>query len=77
MNETLFWLLRLAAGELCSYDEYDSFVIEASNEDMARLTARDSGGDSRERWLDKARTTCEPLLLRGETGVVVGSFNAG
>lgn len=74
---TVFWYLSLADDEHCDYDQYDSFVIEATSENEARQIATEAGGDNAHVWQDHKRTTCEPLVLAGANRVVIGSFNAG
>lgn len=63
--------------ESCDYDQYDSFVIEAQDEDEARKLAYLAGGDHNEVWTDPNKTDCVPLALTGVARVIVGSFNAG
>lgn len=60
------------------YDSFDSFIVRADTEDAARTFAANSAGDERsETWLDRGKSTCEPLTTEGEPGIVLGSFNAG
>jgi len=67
------------------YDEYDSFVVRASNEAKARAiaTVAEFGDDPSRRygysdvWLNPEKSTCLPLSGDGQPGVIVSSYNAG
>ena len=61
------------------YDEYDSFVIRAKNEQHARKLAKQANGihSLADEWLDPATSTVEVLTPKGEAGIILGSFNAG
>lgn len=74
----MVWLLTRK--KHCGYDEYDSFVVRADTEQEAReLCTKEEETDYKaaNHWLEKIRSTCKPLHAAGETGVILGSFNAG
>ncbi len=60
-----------------TYDEYDSMVIRARNEDHARELAAVHDTFDSKIWLAPTRTSVEKLSQHGSPGVVLGSFNAG
>jgi len=69
----LFKLTR----KICNYDEFDSFIIRAENEDGAREIAFKNAADEKLEWRDKNLSICEIVSIKGEIGVVCSSFNAG
>lgn len=72
-------IYHLTRKTLWDYDEYDSFVVLASNELQARLLAEEAGGRGNGMlWLDSDQVDCEEInLLTEEAQVLLGSFNAG
>jgi hypothetical protein len=70
------WLLE--SKREYDYDTYDSFVVRAESEQLARLFASGNAGDEgKHTWLDSEFSTCTELTIDGETGVILGSFNEG
>ena len=67
----------LARTEAVNYDEYDSKVVRAPNEQQARELANEDTGDEGTLWNDPEQVTCESLDPNGEAGVILGSFHAG
>ena len=59
------------------YDSYDSKVVRATSEAEARLLADGDTGDEGRIWEDIAKVDCEPLLVDGESAVILSSFNDG
>ncbi len=64
------------------WDCYFGFVVEATSEDQARALAHDQKGDEGRRqhgfaWLDKAYTSCVPLVATGESRIVMHDFWSG
>lgn len=60
------------------YDEVDAFVIRAETESEARLIAygeaEDEGGEI---WSNPEFSVCEELTCKGESKVILKSYNAG
>lgn len=70
------WLLERT--EIHGYDEYCGFVIRAEDEASARAIAVVQAGDEGAgAWMSQARSTCIELQAEGESGMVLGDFNAG
>jgi hypothetical protein len=75
--ETKFWILKLT--EQCakdlSYGSIDSFIVEAKNEEDARKLAVEkidpNCEEEKEFWRSILLSTCEPLILTGESRVVM------
>ncbi len=70
----MLWLLEVIRHH--NYDEYDSHVVRASDEAVARklcpyATAR------ADTWLNEEYSTCKKLNPRGTPAVIISSFNAG
>ena len=62
-----------------NYDEYDSFVVKADNEEEARIAAQNKAGKcchNNEWFFEKDKTRITELDFI-ENGVILGSFNAG
>lgn len=70
----LFHLKRIGH---CGYDEYDSMIVRAEDETHARVIASNNCGDEGGVWTSRKKVTCEVLTPKGESGLVLGSFNAG
>ena len=80
--------LYLVNGVNWGYDEYDSFIVRAENEDQARQIARHeaygAGVDyeyynsireaDHQGW---AKASVQEIPTDGEAGIILGSFNAG
>jgi hypothetical protein len=71
----LFLLKR--DGSDIGYDQYDSFVIIAKNEEEARNIADNSCGDEGRIWNNKDLVSCDIILPKGSSGIISSSFNAG
>lgn len=72
----LYFLSRLHG--CTNYDQYDSFVVRAENENRARIIASGEAGDEGpESWIDTEETSCTELACAGAERVILGSFNAG
>lgn len=62
------------------YDEYDSCLIRADSEQVARAIANqkcNSPWDSHESFLLASKSTCEIVTAKGNEGVIISSYNAG
>lgn len=72
----MLWILR--SNREMYYDTYDSFVVRARNSKEARqlVASNPCGDEGRETWLNDEHSTCEPLKNSGESGVILGSYNA-
>ena len=66
------WLLMRK--DSVGYDEYDSFVVRAENEEEARRLARDSTSNG---WTSEDQVDCHILLEEGIAEIILGSYNAG
>ena len=54
----------------CGYDEYDSFVVRAADEENALMACNE------ETWT-KDNTKVTEILTEGQEQIILGSFNAG
>lgn len=71
----LYLLERI--GEV-GWDEVNSLVVRADNEELARLIAADVHGDEgMEVWMKDTSSTCVPIELNGRNGVLCRDYNAG
>lgn len=69
--------LYLVTANHCDYDEYDSFVVWAKYpEEAEQLAVRKSGYSFRESNFLKGCVVTE-IKKPKESGIVLGSFNAG
>jgi hypothetical protein len=68
-------LYRVTADK-CGYDQYDEFIVWASSpaeaEEVINAKAR-----ADEWWGKGQKWTAEPIDQPSESGIVLGSFNAG
>jgi hypothetical protein len=72
----LYYLSRLNG--CTNYEQYDSFVVRAENENKARIIASQRAGcEGPAAWTDTEETSCEELRRDGRERVILGSFNAG
>lgn len=69
-------LYRIEAGP-AGWDEHDSAVIRARDEQHCRQIASEKLHPRGQRWLDPNRSEVEQVSAEGEYGIVVASFNAG
>lgn len=61
-----------------SYDCTLGVIVEAENEESARILAADVSGDEGSgSWLNPALSTCEELAPDGTPGVIMRDFHAG
>lgn len=63
-----------------NWDEYDSFVIRAENEQEAREIAYDADyncGEYNDLWKDLNKSTCECLSEQGEAEVISFNYKSG
>lgn len=59
------------------FDKAFGFVIRAETEKEARLlTLEHCGAETGNAWLDPELSTCEPLTLEGEAGLIVMDFRS-
>ncbi len=58
-----------------AYGETTDFIVRATDERRAREIAFKEGYQD-EDWLNSKKSTCEPLLYRGEKGVILERFNS-
>ena len=59
------------------YDEHDSMVIRASNEEEVREIAFKKSWELERSFLDPQKSKVEKLSHYGEKGIILASFNAG
>ena len=72
------WILNRT--DPVGWDEYDAFVVRAEDEAQARKIAYDESNPSTfcNPWsFDQTLVECRELVVDGEAGVILGSFNAG
>ncbi len=71
-------LYLLKINEPKGHDTVNGFIIRANNEESARLqasaNAQDEGPLS---WLKPGNSTCTPLTIEGQVGVILYDFHAG
>lgn len=61
-----------------NYDEYDSFVVRAQNENKARIIAsKDAGDEGPKVWMNTEETSCGEIRCVGKERIILGSFNPG
>ena len=83
MAEMVLWLLRPVDDEdeddLFGYDTFQGFVIRARDAKQARAlaVARCHDNEHKTTWGDPARTTCEPIRLDAESGIVMADYLGG
>lgn len=56
------------------YDKCFGFVVRAKTEDDARQIAHAEAGDENRKstpWLDPKYSTCEPLVNKGDAGMII------
>lgn len=71
-------LYLLTRKDHVGYDEYDSALIRAKDEASARaIAAEHFTGYCGYSWSNPDLINCEVVVNRGETGIVISSFNAG
>ncbi len=71
-------LWKLDTVEEVPYESYDSHVVRAPNENIARgMCAAIAGDEGEGVWEDKAQSRCVQITGRGDTEIVLSSFNAG
>lgn len=59
------------------YDKAFGFVVRAETEDQARKMAAGKAGDERPRaWTNPLYSTCRPLMIDGEAGVILSDFQS-
>lgn len=63
-------LYLVSRNDEVDYDEYDSFVVRAKNEEEAILICSDD-------QFRKDNTTIEKLEEKGKSEIILGSYNAG
>lgn len=72
----MIYLLKRVRGHEKANDEFQGFVVRASSEEQARKMV-----DDRNCWdddfLDPKKTTCEKLLSKGKSEILLEDFNAG
>jgi hypothetical protein len=69
-------LYKIIRKDLWNYDEYDSFVVRAENEERALELCREREGSYRQNFFIENVTIIE-LNIDGIEEVILGSFNAG
>ena len=63
----------------CSWDEYNSILVQAHTEEEARALITDDGYDM-DNWFTSKGFTCKKIgvsLMKGKPKWVLGSYNAG
>ena len=63
------------------YDEYNGFIIRASDENEARQIANKQqvkrSYDDTNYFLDKTASKCIPIHPNGNSEIILGDYNAG
>lgn len=63
------------------HDKVFCHIVRADTEPQARQIAMDNAGDEKSRtpdvWLNPDYSTCEPLSIEGDPGLIVRDFRSG
>ena len=71
------WILERDTRKGPIYDCMDGCVVEAFDEEQARLEAADNCGDEgRETWLNGEFSSCDELTATGCRGIILRDFRA-
>ena len=81
------WILRPVEGDALWepwYDKAFGFVVRAETEEEARAFSQEEGGDEvsawrsegKPAWTNPSHSTCEPLDIGGEAGIIMKDFAA-
>ena len=70
---------KLTRTDSVGYDEYDSFIVRAKTEELAReLIQKERFSVSWDEWSKNEKNiTCEEVKKGGKEEIILGSFNAG